>query len=84
MTKQPSENLKEQKATHSFKLVVRDREHFYKIVNWLNVNIGRGKHRWTMEGKVLKAIKSGKTINPKVYIFDEKFDIESAVFLSLL
>lgn len=77
-------NLKEKNAAHSFRILIRDREQFYKIVNWLNTNVGKGESAWTMEGKVLKNLKQGKTINPKVYVFKDDFDPVSASFLSLL
>jgi len=77
-------NLKEQNATHSFRVTVRDREHFYRLVNWLNTHVGKGEDKWTMEGRVLKTLKAGKTISPKIYIFREDFDKESSVYLSLL
>lgn len=77
-------NLKEQKAVHSFRITIRDRDHFYKIVKWLREHVGKGEDKWTMEGRVLRAIKKGKQVSPKVYIFKEDFDPESSVYLSLL
>lgn len=77
-------NLKEQKAAHTFRVVIRDREHFYRLVKWLNDNVGKGQDKWTMEGRVLKNIKQGKTINPKIYIFNHDFDPSSALYLSLI
>ena len=76
-------NLKEQNAAHTFRLVVRDREHFYKLVNWLNENVGKGADKWTMEGRVLKRLKAG-TVSPTVYIFRQDFDPASALYLSLI
>lgn len=77
-------NLKEQNAVHTFKITIRDREHFYKIVNWLNQNVGKGEDKWTMEGRVLKNLKTGKSVTPKVYIFREDFDASSSLYLNLL
>ncbi len=77
-------NLKEQNANHTFRVTIRDRDHFYKIVNWLNAHVGKGEEKWTMEGRVLKILKQGKTANPKIYIFVEGFDEASSVYLSLL
>ena len=77
-------NLKEQNASHTFQVTIRDREHFYKIVNWLNKNVGKGEDKWTMEGRPLKTLKLGKTVSPKVYIFEEAFDKESSLYLTLL
>lgn len=83
-TKTPPVNLKEQNAAHTFRVTIRDTAHFYRIVNWLNANVGKGEDKWTMEGRVLKSLKQGKTVSPKVYIFKTEFDPESAVYLSLL
>jgi hypothetical protein len=77
-------NLKEENAAHTFRVLIRDREHFYKMVEWLNTNVGKGSENWTMEGRVLKTIKQGKTVNPKIYIFKADFDPSSALFLSLI
>lgn len=77
-------NLKEKNAAHTFKVIIRDREHFYKLVNWLNANVGKGTENWTMEGRVLKTLKSGKSVNPKVYIMKPGFDPASSLYLSLL
>lgn len=78
------ENLKEKNAAHTFRVTIRDTDHFYKLVNWLNINIGKGNDKWTMEGRVLKSLKAGKSINRKVYIFREDFDPASSLYLSLL
>jgi len=77
-------NLKEQNACYSFRVTVRDREHFYKLVNWLNTHVGFGKENWSMQGNVLKNLNSGKSISRKIYIFNESFDQETSLYLSLL
>ena len=77
-------NLKEKNAAHTFRVTIRDRDHFYKLVNWLNTNVGKGEDKWTMEGRVLKTLKQGKTVNPKIYIFRADFDTSSSLYLSLL
>lgn len=77
-------NLKEQNAAHTFRITIRDRDHFYKIVNWLNANVGKGEDQWTMEGRVLKLLKLGKPVNKAVYVFRQEFDPQSALYLSLL
>lgn len=77
-------NLKEQNAAHSFRLTIRDTVHFYKIVDWLNKNVGKGSNFWTMEGRVLRHLKRGETVSPKIYIFKPDFDANSALYLSLL
>ena len=77
-------NLKEKNAAHTFKVTIRDKEHFYKLVNWLNTNVGKGEENWTMEGRVLKSLKGGKTVSPKVYIMRQDFDPASSLYLTLL
>ena len=88
MTKQADKvqpvNLKEQNAVHSFRVTIRDREHFYKIVKWLNDNVGKGADKWTMEGRVLKRLKNGSTVSPNVYIFRQDFDASAILYLSLI
>ncbi len=88
MTKQKNPevpvNLKEQNAVHTFRVTIRDRDHFYKLVNWLNENVGKGEDKWTMEGRVLKVLKQGKSATPKIYIFREDFDTSASLYLSLL
>jgi hypothetical protein len=46
-------------------LIIRDREHFYKVVNWCNKNIGNGGQYWTAHGRVLRSIDpTKKAYNP--------------------
>jgi len=80
----PPVNLKEQNAVYTFRIVIRDRDHFYQVVTWLNNNVGKGMDKWTMEGRVLKILKLGQSANPKIYIFKPDFDPESALYLSLV
>ena len=82
--KEPPVNLKEKNAAHTFRVTIRDRDHFYKLVTWLNVNVGKGQDKWTMEGRVLKSLKAGKTVSPKIYIFRQDFDPANSLYLSLL
>lgn len=77
-------NLKEQNATFSFQITIRDTVHFYKVVNWLNANVGKGKNKWTMGGRVLKSLRVGKTVTPTIYIFQQDFDESASLYLSLL
>jgi len=76
-------NLKEQNASHTFRVSIRDKEHFYKLVKWLNENVGKGADKWTMEGRVLKRLKNG-SVSPNIYIFPKDFDPASALYLSLI
>jgi len=77
-------NLKEQNAAYSFRVTIRDSGHFYRIIAWLNANVGKGSDKWTMEGRVLKSLRQGKSISPKVYIFIQDFDTATALYLSLI
>jgi hypothetical protein len=83
LTEEPV-NLKEKNAIHNFRITIRDRDHFYRLVNWLNEHVGKGQDNWTMEGRVLRALKQGKSVSPKIYIFREDFDTTSSLYLSLL
>lgn len=77
-------NLKEQNAVHTFRITIRNRDHFYRLVKWLNENVGKGSNNWTMQGRVLRNLKQGNAVPSKIYIFREDFDATSAVYLSLL
>lgn len=77
-------NLKEKNANHIFRVTIRDQSHFYRLIKWLNENVGKGADKWTMEGRVLKSLRQGKPVSPKVYIFKEDFDESNASYLSLL
>lgn len=83
----PTVNLKEQNATHTFTINFRDTEHFYKVVNWLNANVGKGKDKWTIEGRVKRLLsgnRTGSVVSKKVYIFTSDFDPQSSLYLNLL
>ncbi len=78
-------NLKEQNACHTFTLTFRDREHFYRVVKWMNDAAGKGKDKWTTQGRVLKPLTStGKPVTTKIYVFVESFDPQSSLYLSLV
>ena len=83
-TSQAPVNLKAKNALHTFRVTIRDEVHFYKLVNWLNTNVGKGEDKWTFEGKVLKFLRQGKTVSPLVYIFKEGFDESASMYLTLL
>jgi len=82
--KTPPVNLKEQNAAHTFRLTIRDREHFYRVVKWLNENVGKGTDKWTSEGRILKTLKQGKPVERKFYVYRQDFDEGSALVLSLI
>ena len=77
-------NLKESKALHTFVITFRDRDHMYRVVKWLNDNVGKGSDKWTSEGRILKSIKAGKPVARKIYIYVEDFDEASALYLNLI
>lgn len=77
-------NLKQKNASHSFRIIVRDRVHFYKVVKWLNENVGKGQDHWTMGGRVLRQLAKGISVDTMIYIFHEDFEKESALYLSLI
>lgn len=85
-TAAPTVNLKEQNATHTFTINFRDTEHFYKVINWLNANVGKGKDKWTIEGRVKRLLVNnrGLAVAKKVYIFTKDFDPQSSLYLNLL
>lgn len=88
MTKQkesaPLVNLKEQNACHTFTVKVRDTAHFYRIVQWMNTNVGKGKEFWTTRGKVRRFLSEGKPHDTTIYVFVPTFETESALFLNLV
>ena len=77
-------NKKEQDARHTFTLTFRDRDHFYKVVNWMNAHVGKGQDKWTTQGRPLRTIKTGKAMTTKVYVFVDNFDPSSTLYLSLV
>ena len=78
-------NKKEEDARYSFSLKVRDTEHFYKVVKWLNTNVGRGSDKWTMKGKIRRQLQSGAgPVETVVYIFIDEFSEDNALFVNLL
>lgn len=77
-------NLKEQNARHTFMLTFRDQPHFYRVVNWMNAQVGKGSDKWTTQGRILKTLKQQKAVTAKVYVFIDGFDPASALFLSLI
>lgn len=77
-------NLKEKNSCYTFRLTIRDVQHFYTIVKWLNSNVGKSSSSWTFEGRVLRTLKKGQIATPLVYIFNDNFDKDSILFLNLL
>lgn len=74
------------KALLEFQFTVRDKEHFYQVIRWLNANIGHGNRNWSMTNKTLKGLieeKKPKTAGIKIHVagFSEQ---EIKVILTLL
>lgn len=72
------------RPTTEFKIEFRDRIHFYKVIKWLNMNVGHGAKCWTMHGRVLKYLREGDSRLVTVIVFEEGFAEENALFLSLI
>lgn len=49
---------------------INNTEHFYKIVHWLNKNIGYGSKYWSMPGSPLRRLKTGE-IDVKIQISNQ-------------
>jgi len=62
----------------------RDKDHFYKVVKWLNTHVGHGKENWTIDGRVLRLLKRHAVVNRAVIIRNPAFEENDALYLSLL
>ena len=65
MAEQPEPELK-------FEFIIRDPEHFYRVVYWMNSNVGKTKASWKMTAKTLKYLRLER--KPKkvcIRIFEE-------------
>lgn len=71
-------------SSQQFKITIRDEPHFYSIVRWLDLNVGHGIKYWTMEGKVLRKLKDGKTATPIIHIINPSVETDISTFLNLL
>ena len=83
VTTNQTENLKEKNAVSKIPLIFRSKDHFYKIVNYLNVEVGKGEQFWTMAGRPLRRLKSFGKAETTLYIYVE-CSPELGVYLSLL
>ena len=68
----------------TFNIEFRDEQHFYGVVKWMENNVGHGKDKWTIEGRVLKHLKKGQAIVRTVKVFDPTFDKENSLYLALI
>jgi len=68
----------------TFNITIRDADHFYKIVRWLNEHVGRGTANWTIEGRVLRNISNAPLTRKVIIKHSTDFHKQAAVFLALL
>jgi hypothetical protein len=68
----------------SITLTIRDKDHFKKVINWLNDNIGKGREHWTCTGKVLRKLQYGRSVTTKFHFVDEGASKQVASFVALL
>ena len=68
----------------TFDIDFRDEKHFYDVVRWMETNVGHGKDKWTIDGRVLKHLKKGLTIVRTVRVFDPTFDKSNSLYLALI
>lgn len=64
------------------RLYIRDIDHFYQIVRWMNKNVGRTTKTtkyWSMRGRVLRRVPT----NADIIIYDNNFP-EMEMLLRLL
>jgi len=64
-------------ARNTVSVTFRDRSQFYRIIKWLNSNIGHGKDNWSMTSGILKKITRGTTVNATISIYNERYDSEA-------
>ena len=46
--------------SYAVRITVRDRVHFYALVDWFNQNVGKGTQFWSVKGKILKYVDPSK------------------------
>lgn len=67
----------------AFTVLIRDRDHFYKIVRWLSKNVGNGKTHWTMKGRILRRLSSGP-VSTTIIIKNDNVDEVAMMYLTLV
>ena len=60
-----------ERAVHSFGMLFQSTSQFYKVVNFLNKNVGYGRENWTTSDQPKKKIKRDGNANVRIYIFKE-------------
>jgi hypothetical protein len=83
-TKKENINIKSINANFKFNVLLRDVEHFNKIILYLNEHVGRGVNNWTIGGRVLRILRRGVSVERTFYIFNQEVDESLAVFIKLL
>lgn len=76
--------MKALNSKHQFRVPIRDREHFFRIINWMNSNVGKGREFWSIEGKVMKHLDRNKTVVKTIYVYVDDFDETISTYLNLL
>jgi len=77
-------NIEEKTIVATIPVTFRDKDHFYKVIRWLNANVGSGTRNWTFSGRVLNQLKRGETVTRDVYVYNVDFDVECTVYLALI
>lgn len=77
-------NLKEQNALIKCNIIIRDVEHFYQIVKWLNKKCGSGRANWSMGGRILRHVRRGKSTETVIYIFNPHVREEDMLAFKLM
>lgn len=73
-----------QLASHSSDITISGLSQFYRIVNWLNKNVGQGSKYWTMNGRPMRQIKRNGVVTVTIYVFDQSFDPSNFILLNLI
>ena len=68
---------------HSFRIVFKSREQFYKLVTELNKRAGHGSNNWTIKGSVLRKLnpRYKAPVETTLLVYNTRFTSEE--FLSL-
>ena len=55
------------------KIAIRDRDHFYNIVRYLNKHVGKGKDNWNMTNGVLKKLNNYGHADAQIRVYKDGF-----------
>ena len=65
-----------------FKITIENRDHFYRIVKFLNATCGPGKKNWTMTGRILQRVLH-RAAEVDLHIFNSDVNAEDILFMVL-